>query len=72
MGNVRLTQREREIVKLIAEGKTNKEIAAQLNMSEQTVKTHIKNIMLKLEADNRYKIIAWYYKNRQEVKDGEL
>jgi DNA-binding CsgD family transcriptional regulator len=46
MGNVRLTQREREIVKLIAEGKTNKEIAAQLNMSEQTVKTHLKILCL--------------------------
>ena len=63
MNKSKLSCREREIVKLIAEGMTNKEIAVILNISEKTVKTYVKNIMLKLEVDSRYKIIAWYYKN---------
>lgn len=63
MSRNKLSNREREIVKLIADGKSNKEIAQILDISEKTVKTYVKNIMLKLEVDSRYKIIAWYYKN---------
>ncbi|MEZ0537132.1 response regulator transcription factor [Caldicellulosiruptoraceae bacterium PP1] len=58
-----LTDREREIVKLIAEGNTNKQIAFFLKISEHTVKTHIKNIMLKTKSENRSQITSYYYKN---------
>ena len=49
-GKLRLTKREKEIVTLIAEGKTSKEIAAQLFLSELTIKTHRKNISEKLDS----------------------
>jgi two-component system response regulator NreC len=44
-----LTPREREILQLIAEGKTNKEIAHQLGMSVKTVDSHRRNLMVKLD-----------------------
>ena len=48
-----LTKREAEILKLIAKGKTNLEIAGDLSISQQTVKNHVSKIFLKLEAKNR-------------------
>lgn len=47
-----LTEREKEILQLIVEGKTTKEIAEQLCLSEKTVETHRSNIMQKLEVKN--------------------
>jgi DNA-binding NarL/FixJ family response regulator len=44
-----LTPREREVLQLIAEGKTNKEISAMLAMSVKTVESHRRNLMLKLD-----------------------
>jgi DNA-binding NarL/FixJ family response regulator len=44
-----LTQREREVLQLIAEGKTNKEISGMLAMSVKTVESHRRNLMLKLD-----------------------
>jgi DNA-binding NarL/FixJ family response regulator len=44
-----LTQREREVLQLIAEGKTNKEISGALAMSVKTVESHRRNLMLKLD-----------------------
>jgi DNA-binding CsgD family transcriptional regulator len=52
-----LTNREREIVKLVEEGLTNSEIAARLFVSENTVKTHLKNIFSKTNAMNRTDLI---------------
>ncbi|MCK1735522.1 response regulator [Bradyrhizobium sp. 138] len=48
-----LTHRERQIVRLVSEGKSNKEIARQLNVSPGTVKVHLYNIFQKLEITNR-------------------
>jgi len=48
-----LTRREKEIMKLVAKGCTNKQIAAKLFISEQTVKKHLKNIFCKLKVRNR-------------------
>jgi two-component system NarL family response regulator len=48
-----LTRRETEVLKEIASGKSNKEIAAHLHITEQTVKTHVSNILAKLELDDR-------------------
>jgi DNA-binding NarL/FixJ family response regulator len=45
----RLTPREREVVQLLAEGKTSKEVAVALNLSVKTVETHRTNIMRKLD-----------------------
>ena len=48
-----LTQREIEVLALVAEGCFNKEIASRLNLSEQTIKNHMTTIMQKLNADSR-------------------
>ncbi|HEX74586.1 MAG TPA: response regulator transcription factor [Dehalococcoidia bacterium] len=48
-----LTTREIEIVNNIAQGYSNKQIAAELNISEQTIKNHISSIMIKLNANDR-------------------
>jgi DNA-binding NarL/FixJ family response regulator len=48
-----LTEREREILELVADGKSNKEIGAQLFLSEKTVKHHMTNILQKLHVRNR-------------------
>ena len=48
-----LTERELEILKLIAKGNANKEIAAQLSIREDTVKGHVGNILDKLDANDR-------------------
>lgn len=48
-----LSPRELEVLQLIARGKANKEIADQLNLSETTVKTHVRNLLTKLEVPDR-------------------
>lgn len=54
-----LTGREREILAGVARGNANGEIAEDLGISAHTVKTHIRNIMQKLELDNRAQLIAY-------------
>jgi len=48
-----LTQRETDVLRLIAAGNANKEIATQLGLTEETVKSHVKNILGKLDANDR-------------------
>ena len=48
-----LTRREREVLSLVVEGKDNNDIAAELVISAETVKTHVSSILEKLNADNR-------------------
>ena len=48
-----LTSREREVLSLVVEGRDNNEIAAELVISPETVKTHVSSILAKLNADNR-------------------
>jgi NarL family two-component system response regulator LiaR len=50
---VSLTERETEVLRLLALGKANKEIAAHLSIGETTVKTHVSNILMKLEVSSR-------------------
>jgi len=54
-----LTEREREIVALIGQGKTNGEIATELVLSKRTVEKHVANILSKLELTSRAQIIRW-------------
>lgn len=53
-----LTDREIEVLKLIAKGASNKEIAAQLNISNSTVKTHIASIFQKLNTNDRTEAVT--------------
>lgn len=48
-----LTEREIEVLRHVSEGNSNKIIAVQLNLSEHTIKGHIKNILSKLGANDR-------------------
>jgi DNA-binding NarL/FixJ family response regulator len=52
-----LTYRQRQLVTLVARGLTNKEIAANLNLSEFTVKNHIYRIMKQVHAENRQEAV---------------
>lgn len=58
-----LTKRELEILKLIAQGLLNKEIAAMLNISERTVKNHISNIFKKIDVSDRTQAAVFAIKN---------
>jgi DNA-binding NarL/FixJ family response regulator len=53
---VRMTKREREIILLIAEGLSNKDIALRLNLATYTVKSHIHNILEKMALHSRLEI----------------
>jgi DNA-binding CsgD family transcriptional regulator len=54
-----LTERERQVAALIAQGNSNREIAASLVLSERTVETHVGNILTKLGFGSRAQIAAW-------------
>jgi two-component system nitrate/nitrite response regulator NarL len=63
-----LTDREIEVLELVAEGQANKEIAAALVISENTVKNHLRNILDKLHLQNR--IQAAVYAVREGLVGG--
>lgn len=54
-----LTDREVEVLRLVAQGKTNKEIASGLTVSDSTVKYHLRNILVKLHLENRAQVMAY-------------
>ena len=54
-----LTQREREVLRLIARGYTYKEIAKELFISVKTVETHVSSSLRKLQLSNRYELTRW-------------
>jgi DNA-binding NarL/FixJ family response regulator len=53
-----LTAREREILQLLADGMSNADVAAKLFISQETVKSHVRHILTKLEADTRTHAVA--------------
>jgi DNA-binding NarL/FixJ family response regulator len=53
-----LTSREREILQLLADGMSNADVAAKLFISQETVKSHVRHILAKLEADTRTHAVA--------------
>lgn len=58
-----LTQRELDVVRRVARGRTNEEVAADLYITLSTVKTHLGNVQRKLAARNRVEIAAWAWEN---------
>ena len=54
--------REREVIGLIGEGLSNKEIAGRLNISTYTVKSHVRTVMEKLALHTRLQIAAFYHR----------
>ena len=61
---VRMTKREREIIVLIAEGMSNKDIAQRLNLSPYTIKSHVHNILEKMALHSRLEIATHSYDNK--------
>src|SRR5512146_398015 len=59
--SVKMTKREREVIVLLGEGKSNKEIAQKIHVSTYTVKSHIHNIMEKLALHTRLEIANYSY-----------
>jgi DNA-binding NarL/FixJ family response regulator len=60
--SVRMTPRERDVINLIAEGLSNKEIATRLHIATHTVKSHVRNVMEKLTLHTRLQIAAFAHK----------
>lgn len=57
-----LTERETEVVMLMAQGLSNREIAGQLFVTEATVKTHVNNVFTKLDVSDRAAAVAWAFR----------
>lgn len=68
MDAVRMTNRELEVIELIADGKTNKEIGQILHLSLYTVKSHVHNILDKMALHTRVQIVKYAY-SKKEFKD---
>ena len=56
---VSLSDRELQIIDLVATGLTNQEIAGKLEISKRTVDNHISNILTKTQTDNRVALVRW-------------
>jgi len=59
-----ISPREKEVINLIVKGQTSKEIALELQCSENTVKSHKANLMRKLGVSNSAEVVNWAHKNR--------
>lgn len=58
-----LTEREKEVLLLIAEGRSNKEIAEELHISVKTVKTHVSNLLMKCGLEDRTQLAVYAHRN---------
>ena len=65
-----LTEREKEILRLVAKGLSNKIVAQGLNLSEGTVKIHVSNILAKLRVSNRIEAALWAMQKGLVTSDG--
>ncbi|MFM7733029.1 MAG: LuxR C-terminal-related transcriptional regulator [Cyanobium sp.] len=65
-----LSEREVEIIELVAIGLTNQEIAGRLTISKRTVDNHVSNIFTKTGAKNRVALLNWAMDNGKICRDG--
>ena len=66
-----LTAREREVAMLIAQGKSNREIAKDMTVSAKTVETYITRILHKLTFDSRVQIATWIIEKGFDEKESQ-
>jgi len=71
--DARMTERERQIVQRVAQGKSNKIVARELGITEGTVKVHVKRLLRKLDLHSRVDIAVWAVEHgyRQGALDGQ-
>lgn len=62
-----ITKREHEVVELLSQGLTARQIAEKLYLSVLTVENHKKNIMRKLNCHNSASIVSYYYQNIKQI-----
>lgn len=58
---MRITKREQDVFELLMKGKTNKQIAAQLKISDFTVRDHVSSLLRKANVASRMELIAWHH-----------
>jgi DNA-binding NarL/FixJ family response regulator len=63
LAEANLTDREAEVLRLIAQGRSNSEIAAELFLGVETVKTHVRNVLAKLGARDRVQAVITAYES---------
>ena len=61
---IQISRRERELMPLLAESRTNKEIAAQMHISERTVKYHVANLLKKCRVRKRHELAIFLFRHR--------
>ena len=67
-----LSRRERIILEALSKGLTNRELSSELDISINTVKFHLSNLFEKLSVQNRAQAIAYFYSNKNPIKDSEI
>ncbi len=64
--SVRLTNREREVVDLLGEGLSNKEMSTRLDIAVHTIKSHVHNVLEKLALRSRLEVAAFYHNTKRQ------
>lgn len=68
----RLTERELDVINLVVQGLSNKEIASKLYISIHTVKSNLEHIYEKLQINNRVALAVYYMQNKETLKSNKL
>ena len=67
MGKREITEREQAVWELIAQGKTNREVATTLGLSVSTVKSYVAALMIKIDSDNRTQLAVHFIRAEYEA-----
>jgi non-specific serine/threonine protein kinase len=70
MSQENLTAREEQVLDLLVDGKTNREIAEELGISPRTAQAHVTNLLQKLRFRNRTELAGWWTANKPRRDEG--